>query len=154
MYNYKEIKGLNLGKIASLPNSENVINLHASFQSIAKKNPPAHHETHLHKMKVGSRLIPRSPLGTTGSIGLLFGSHTQRKRNPLFIESRPAKASLTLNISKNQAEFNEMRQTLHFVIDYYLPIILLLCVIPVIPDILVMLISILIISVVTVILSQ
>ena len=154
MHNYKEIKGLNLGKIASLPNSENVINLHASFQSIAKKKPPAHHETHLHKMKVVTRLIPRSPLGTTGSIGLLFGSHTQRKRNPLYIESCPAKASLTLNISKNQAEFNEMRQTLHFVIDYYLPIILLLCVIPVIPDILVMLISILINSVVTVILSQ
>ena len=37
VHNYKEIKGLNLGKIASLPNSENVINLHASFQSIAKK---------------------------------------------------------------------------------------------------------------------
>jgi len=68
-----------------------------------------------------------------GSIGLLFGSHTQRKRNLLFSPS--AKASLTLNISKNQAEFNEMRQTLHFVINYYLPIILLLCVIPVITDI-------------------
>ena len=105
-------------------------------------------------MKVVTRLIPRSLLGTTGSIGLLFGSDTQRKRNSLFIESHPAKASLTLNISKNQAEFNEMRQTLHFVIDYYLPITLLLCVIPVIPDILVMLISILIKSVVTVILSQ
>ena len=34
-----------------------------------------------------------------------------------------------------------MRQTLHFVINYYLPIILLLCVVPVIPDILVMLIT-------------
>ena len=33
-----EIKGLDSGKIASLPNSENVINLHASFQSFAKIN--------------------------------------------------------------------------------------------------------------------
>ena len=33
-----EIKGLDSGKIASLPNSENVINFHASFQSFAKMN--------------------------------------------------------------------------------------------------------------------
>ena len=33
-----EIKGLDSGKIASLPNSENVINLHASFQTACSKN--------------------------------------------------------------------------------------------------------------------
>ena len=36
--NYTKIKGLDSGKITSLPNSENVINLHASFQSSPKKN--------------------------------------------------------------------------------------------------------------------
>ena len=35
--NYTKIKGLDSGKITSLPNSENVINLHASFQSSPNK---------------------------------------------------------------------------------------------------------------------
>ena len=38
VHNYAKIKGLDLGKITSLPNSGNVFNLHASFQSSPKIN--------------------------------------------------------------------------------------------------------------------
>ena len=38
VHNYTKIKGLDSGKITSLPNSENVINLHALFQSSPKIN--------------------------------------------------------------------------------------------------------------------
>ena len=47
VHNYTQIKGLHSGKITSLPNSENVINLHASFSVIAEHILHAHHETHL-----------------------------------------------------------------------------------------------------------
>ena len=36
VHNYTKINGLDLGKITSLPNSKNVFNLHASFQSSPK----------------------------------------------------------------------------------------------------------------------
>ena len=38
MHNYTKLKGLDSGKIISLPNGENVFNLHASFQSSPKIN--------------------------------------------------------------------------------------------------------------------
>ena len=77
--NYTKIKCLDSGKITSLPNSENVINLHASFQSSPKKKLHAHHETHLHTMKVVTRSYPQFPRSLLGMPGLPFGTHTQRK---------------------------------------------------------------------------
>ena len=41
VHNYTKINALDLGKITSLPNSENVFNLHASFQSSPKKKDTA-----------------------------------------------------------------------------------------------------------------
>ena len=86
--NYTKIKGLDSEKITSLPNRENVINLHASFQSSPKKNLHAHHKTHLHTMKVVTHSYPQFPRSLLGTPGLPlngrpgvpnFGAHTQRK---------------------------------------------------------------------------
>ena len=92
VYNYTKIKGLDLGKITSLPN---VFNLHVSLQSSPKINRML--ITRLICIQwVSSRIfpqLPQSPLGTPGSMPP-FSRRTDRKKKMVaFLESRSAKAS-------------------------------------------------------------
>ena len=57
VHNYTKIKGPDSGGITSLPNIQNVINL-IVISVIAQNKSHAHHETHLHTMKVVTILIP------------------------------------------------------------------------------------------------
>ena len=82
--NYTKIKGLDSGKITSLPNSENVINLHASFQSSPKKKLLAHHETHLHTMKVVTRSYPQFPqFPARNAWPTIWCPHTKKRKKHL-----------------------------------------------------------------------
>ena len=49
------------------------------FSHHRKKKLHAHHETHLHTMKVITRSYPQFPRSLLGTPGLPFGAHTQRK---------------------------------------------------------------------------
>ena len=87
-------------KITSLPNSENVINLHASFQSSQKINRMVITRLICIQSKSSRFLSPVSTVSARNAWwhGLLFGTHTQKKRKketPPFLESRSAKATST-----------------------------------------------------------
>ena len=58
VHNYTKIKGLESGKITSLPNSERRHQLTCVNSVIAENKPHAHHEAHLHTTKVVTILIP------------------------------------------------------------------------------------------------
>ena len=98
--NYTKIKRLNSGKITSLPNSENVINLHASFQSSQKINRMVITRLICIQSKSSRFLSPVSTVSARNAWwhGVLFGTHAQKKRKketPPFLESRSAKANST-----------------------------------------------------------
>ena len=85
---YTKIKGLDSGKITSLPN------LHASFQSSPKINRMLITSLICIQCK-SSRflsLVTRSRLGTPS---LQFRFHTHKREKPAFLESRSAKVSST-----------------------------------------------------------
>ena len=60
MHNYTKIKGLESGKITSLPNSQKRDQLTYVISVIAEYKPHAHHETRLHTTKPSRFLSPVS----------------------------------------------------------------------------------------------
>ena len=85
-HNYTKIKGLDSGKITSLPN------LHASFPSSPRINRMLIRESFAYDESRHDSYpkFPRSPLGTRG---LQTRSHTLKKREtPAFLECHSAKA--------------------------------------------------------------
>ena len=98
VHNYKKIKGLDSGKIKSLPNSEKRDQLTCVISVIAENKRHACHEIHLHTMRaVAIRIrFSRSPLGTLRSIvSELVPTDKEKNETPAFLESRSAKASST-----------------------------------------------------------
>ena len=92
------MKGLDSGKITSLPSSEKRDQLTSVISVIAENKQHACHEIHLHTMRaVAIRIrFSRSPLGTLRSIvSELVPTDKEKNETPAFLESRSAKASST-----------------------------------------------------------
>ena len=81
VHNYTKIKGLDSGKITSLPNSENVINLHALFQSSPKINRMLITRLICIQWKSSRFLSPVSTVSARNALrrGQLIGAHQKRK---------------------------------------------------------------------------
>ena len=91
VHNYMEIKGLDSGKIASLPNSENVINFHASFQSFAKMNRMLITRLICIKWKLSRYLSPVSTVSTRNAREhwpTIWFPQTKKKKPPFLSLSK------------------------------------------------------------------